>query len=90
MRKPIIIKPDVPLEQLASAVLLQAFVDLLSSNPEKVKEAKMFIEQDGSIWLEAAGIPYVDARFWMIKQKIRARKGYLKQFEKDSFQKKEK
>jgi hypothetical protein len=41
----------------------------------------MFIEQDGSIWLEAAGIPYVDARFWIIRQRIKARKGYIKQFE---------
>jgi hypothetical protein len=80
-RRPVILKPDVPLESLASAVLLQAFVDFLSSNPETVKEAKMFIEQDGSIWLEAAGIPYVDARFWIIRQRIKARKGYIKQFE---------
>ena len=81
MRKPsILIKPDVPLERLASAVLLQAFSDFLSSNPETVKEAKMFIECDGSLWLEAAGIPDAAGMFWEMRKKIRAGKGYVKQF----------
>ncbi len=83
MRKqPVFIKPDVPLEQLASAVLLQAFSDFLSSNPDTVKEAKMFIECDGSLWLEAAGIPNAAGVFWEMRKKIRAGKGYVKQFEK--------
>jgi hypothetical protein len=82
MRKQsVFIKPDFPLEQLASAVLLQAFTDFLSSNPETVKEAKMFIEKDGSLWLEAAGIPDAAGTIWAIKKKIRAGHSYIKQFQ---------
>ncbi len=71
---------EAPLAKLAAAVLLQAFADFQSSDPAIAKDAQSFLEQDGALWFEVAGIPYVDARIWVIRKKIRAKVSNLRDF----------
>jgi hypothetical protein len=77
MRQKIIIDPNVPLEPIVSAVLLQALADARASNPQKASEARMFLEHDSSLWIEVAGIPYAKCNVWDIKRVLRARRTRL-------------
>jgi hypothetical protein len=72
---------EAPLIKLAAAVLLQAFVDFKSNDPAIAKDAQLFLEQDGGLWFEFAGIPFVDTRIWVISRQLRAKVGYLRDFQ---------
>ena len=71
---------EAPLAKLAAAVLLQAFVDFRSNDQAIAKDAQLFLEQDASLWFEVAGMPFVDTRIWVIRKKLRAKVGYLRDF----------
>ena len=71
---------EAPLAKLAAAVLLQAFVDFRSTDPAVAKDAQSFLEQDGGLWFEFAGIPFAPTQIWVIKRQLKARGSCLRDF----------